>query len=373
MKLSQVDQKKLAPLLDQLTKAIEDLLLTGLTTASESTRQILSVSAQEASRIGLLRLGATLRVACEELSRYTTSDPNFSRQRFSFFLNRSWLISRGLAIALNDGNEAEFERLSWTPSSMPLADLSVVCLAVSKKVVPSAFCAFDFRLRVVDPGTNDIPTGQKLVWSAVFPMKVGQDLPAEGFLLMPQKQKFKAIELMEGKILHLKNAAMSVEKSGLGRLTMTNNTSVLQGEDFTDWNQFATDWDPLSALERLQSHAPGPLDLDIEMQEEVVLRNYKVELPIEDGNDIRHTYPIRYKNVIFRAVVSKGVDGDDLEESMKLLLYAKKPPVLFGLLHYERCRLTLQPLTLLNGREPEYLNINRRKIDPAELLKVIKF
>lgn len=373
MKLSQVDQKKLSPLLDELTKAIEDLLLTGLTTASESTRQTLNVSFQEASRLGLLRLGGTLRVTCEELSRYTKNSADFSRQRFAFFLNRAWLISRGLSIALKESDDAEFERLSWTPSSVPIHQLEVVCLGVSKKVVPNAFCAFDFRLRVLDSDSAEIQAGHKLIWSAVFPVKAESSVPAEGYLQLPQKQKFKAIDLIQGKKIKITDAAVSTERMGSGRLTMLEKTTVYKGEAFDDWQRFLGNWEPLAALERMQSQPPGPLDLDIELQEEVILADWNVELPIEDGKDVRHTYPIRYKNVIFRGVVPRGIDGDDLDESMQRLLTAKVPPPLFGLLHYERCRLTLQPLTIFGSAGPEFLNISKKNVDPAALLKILKF
>ena len=38
MKLAAADERRLATLLAELARAVEDLLLTGLTTASESTR-----------------------------------------------------------------------------------------------------------------------------------------------------------------------------------------------------------------------------------------------------------------------------------------------------------------------------------------------
>ncbi len=372
MKISQVDKQKLMPLLDELSKAIEDLLLTGLTTASDATRQTLNVSFQESSRLGLLRLGGTLRVACEELTRYTRNQTDFSRKRFSFFLNRAWLISRGLSLALKEGNDAEFERLSWTPASTPVSRLEVICLGVSKKIVANAFCAFDFRLRVLSTESGDIPVGQKLVWSSVFPIKPGSEIPAEGYLHLPQKQKFKAIDFMEGKRLTIENAAVAFEKSGSGRLTLLEKSSVKQGAKFEDWAQYIS-WDPLEALNRLQSHPPEPLDLDIELQEEIVLEDWQVELPVEDGHESQKTYPIIYKNVIFRAVVAKGADGTELDENLHKLLKAKTPPPLFGLLHYERCRLTLQPLSIFGGNGPEYLNICTKDVDLTTLLKALKF
>src|SRR5437660_12604105 len=91
------ERSKLQTVLDQLAGAVEELLLSGLTTASEATRQTLSVALQEAARFRLLRLGSTLRGTMEELGRYTKQDPLFSRRRLTFFLNRSWLLSRGLS------------------------------------------------------------------------------------------------------------------------------------------------------------------------------------------------------------------------------------------------------------------------------------
>src|SRR4051795_1552678 len=93
------DRPRLKAVLDQLSAAVEELLLSGLTTASESTRQTLSVAMQEAARFRLLRLGSSLRGAAEELGRYTRQDQAFSRRRLAFFLNRSWLLSRGLGHA----------------------------------------------------------------------------------------------------------------------------------------------------------------------------------------------------------------------------------------------------------------------------------
>src|SRR5687768_14478039 len=101
MKLADATREKLPNLLDELCRAVEELLLSGLTTASESTRQTLNVSFREASRMRLLRLGSTLRVANEELGRYTRNDPEFSPRRLTFFLNRAWLLSHGLRRAID--------------------------------------------------------------------------------------------------------------------------------------------------------------------------------------------------------------------------------------------------------------------------------
>src|SRR5947208_1393387 len=126
MKLAEADRRKLPGLLEELARSVEELLLSGLTTASEATRQALHVSFQEASRMRLLRLGSTLRVAGEELGRFTRKEPEFSRKRLSFFLTRAWLLCRGLLRALRERDEPEFERLLWVPPNEPVERVEVV-------------------------------------------------------------------------------------------------------------------------------------------------------------------------------------------------------------------------------------------------------
>src|SRR5581483_11305763 len=139
------ERPKLTLLLAQLGTAVEELFLSGLTTASDATRQTLTAAMQEAARFRLLRLGSTLRTATEELGRFTTHDPLFSRKRLIFFLSRAWLLSRGLAHALQTTDEKEYDRLTWSPTVQPVPKVEVVCLGVSKKVATGAFIAFEFR------------------------------------------------------------------------------------------------------------------------------------------------------------------------------------------------------------------------------------
>src|SRR5262249_52312065 len=150
----------------ELIAVFEDFLRTGLLTASETTRQTLNVTFQEASRLRLLRLGSTLRLANDELGKLVRNDPDFSRSRFTFFLNRAWLLARGLLRALKANDDAAFDQLLWTPPSQPLDRIEVAVLGVAKKVVPRAFVAFDFRLRLVAP-VKELPAGQRLAWSCV--------------------------------------------------------------------------------------------------------------------------------------------------------------------------------------------------------------
>jgi hypothetical protein len=349
------DRPKLRAVLDQLGAAVEELLLGGLTTASEATKQTVSVAMQEAARFRLLRLGSALRVAAEELGRFTKQDPAFSRRRLTFFLNRAWLLGRGLAHALQTDDAKEYDRLNWSPPTEPVPAVDVVCLGVVKKVT-SAAAVFDFRLR-------SVADGQRLTWSAVFPIKPGVDIPAEGYLHLPQKQKFTPNVFLDGKVIRMTNATVAVD-----RVSLTETSTVTTGDAFTDWPRFL-EWSAAPARERLSQQRPGPLDLDTELQEEVVLRDYEIAKP-EDGDEPGQTvYPIQAGSLALHAIAEGKALTKQLDDLRKV---KNNRPPLFGLMHYERCRLVFQPLTTFaNG--PEYLTISKENINKAALLKAMTF
>jgi hypothetical protein len=369
MKLAEADHKKLIPLLGELAGAVEDLLLSGLTTASEATRQTLHVAFQEASRMRLLRLGSTLRVANEELGRFTRNQPEFSRQRLAFFLNRAWLLSHGLARALRDQDEPQFERLLWVPASTTVDRLEVVTLGVVKKVITGAACTFEFRLRTVR-STNQVPAGRRLSWACVFPIKPGTDIPAEGYLHLPQKQRFKAVDFLAGKVIVIETAAVALDEFS-GRINLADSTTVTLGDPFTGWDQFGA-WDPATALARIQAHTVGPFDLEVELQEEVVLDDWQLGEAGERA-DGQVAYPVLAGSIPFEAVVSPGAEGKVLGTALDGLRKKKRRPPLFALMHYERCRLVLQPLSVFGPNGPEHLTISDEKLDRAALLKVLKW
>jgi hypothetical protein len=365
MKLAEADRRKLAPLLEALARAVEELLLGGLTTASEATRQTLGVAFQEASRLRLLRLGSALRSANEELGRFTRNDAEFSRKRLCFFLNRAWLLSHGLARALREDDEEEFQRLIWVPASEPVRRLEVVTLGVAKRVAARAFVAFEFRLRTT-------PTGGRLVWSCVFPVRPDAEVPAEGFLHLPQKQKFTAHQFLEGRTVVIENAAVAADGRGGGRISLGDDSAMSLGEPFDQWERFQS-WDPKAALERIQAHRPGPLDLEVELQEEVVLKEWEVGAPA-DGEDGRTVYPVASGGAAFDAVAPAGAEGQALRRALEALRKKRKQrPPLFGLMHYEKCRLVLQPLAAFGPDGPVQLMLSDEKIDRAALLKALKF
>lgn len=377
MKLAQVDKPKMITLLNQLSGAVEELLLSGLTTASESTKQTLSVTFQEAARAGFLRLGTSLRIANEELGRYTRNDPTFSSKRFSFFLNRSWLLSQGLLRAIKNDDQQQFERLLWAPATKPVSRLELVMVGVGKKVAVNTFCAFEFRFRTLNDFEEVGPAGTKLVWSCVFPIKAGSEIPPEGYLHLPQKQKFFPSILLEQKQINIENATMSTD-GGTARILLGQDSLVTVGEAFTEWESFLH-WDAPGARERIRASVPGPLDLDIEMQEEVVLKDWKIIEDVSTQGAANSDQSSRHLTVvsgslIFSAVMPGGADGDSLYKCMLELRDKEYRPPLYGVMHYERCKLMLQPLTIFPvDAPPVYMTISSEKIDRAVLLKAMKF
>lgn len=368
MKLAAADQALLTRQLGEAARAMEELLLSGLTTASAATRETLEVTFREASRLRLLRLSSTLRGANEEIGRFVTKQPEFSSKRMAFFLNRAWLLARGLSHAIAKQNDAEWDRLLWTPPVKPVERLKVVTLGVGKKVAKGSFCAFEFRLRRVDDA--DVPV--RLTWSCVFPLKPGLEMPPEGFLQMPQKQKFKASAFLEGRTMELTNVMLAADEWGSGRITLTDNSTVTADESFSDWSRFA-DWSAEPLCQRLRQHEPGPFDLEVELQDEITLRDWQLAARLPDERDGQFVYPVSAGALNFDAVVSAGVDGRTLDQRMTELVDKPSPSPLFGLLHFDRCRFVLQPLALLGDNGPELLTISNEKVDQAALLKTLKF
>jgi hypothetical protein len=245
-------------------------------------------------------------------------------------------------------------------------------MGVSKKFVPNSFCAFELRLRSVGTADGDMPFGQNLVWSTVFPLKPGQDIPPEAFLHLPQKQKFNVFHFLEGKRMIIENAALSQEKTGTTRVSLNEKSTVVQGDKFENWKQFAV-WNPQDCLNRLKLYEPGPMDLEVELQEEVFFDHWQLGESTDTPNMPQISYPFIYKELPLEIVVTRGAEGNSLRASLDKLSKAKQKPTIFGLMHYERCKLIVQPLSILGKDAPEYITLSKDKVDRAALLKVLKF
>lgn len=363
--------QQLPPILDELVRTFEDLLLAGLTTASKSTIERIDVSFKEVSRMRLLRLGSTMRIASEEIGRFNAGSAQFSAKRLAFFLGRTWLLATALRRAIAEGDEAAFNRMMWTPPTQRIERLKLVTLGVSKRVVPGAFAAFEFRMRAVEQAAP-VEKGEPILWSCVFPMRKDLDLPAEAFLHLPQKQKFRPSILLEKKVIEVTKAAVSRQGGFAATRLMLGDASELKaGDAFEGWQSFWT-WDTAQAAERLRQHSPTPIDLEIELQEEVFLDEWEPgeRRECEEGYD---TLDVRSRFLPFEARLERGPSGSPLNAVMGKLAEKKRRPPLFGVAHYESCRLVFQPLAALAKDGPEYLTVSPDKISQATLVKAMKF
>jgi hypothetical protein len=363
MKLADAESRKLSGQLKELNRSLELLINSGLTTASQSTRKLLEVSIQEANSLRLLRLGATLRATNDELGKFLANSSDFSRKRLCFFLTRSWLLSQGLLRAMRENDEAEFTRLLRAHSEQLVEQVQVVTVGVARKVVVGSFCSFDFRLR-------DLESGARYVWSHIRQLPHDARVPPEGYLQLPQPQRFKPIEFLEGCVIILSQVAITQDEWGLGRIRLVEKSTIQSRLPFNDWKRFATtDWN--AVLQRLQSYQPGPLDMEVDLQEEIVLHEWQIEQPFAEES--QKIYPIRSRQAVFHVAVNPGLDGAPLQAALDSLGAGVQRSPLLGLLHYERCRLMLQPLAILEPKGPNYLMLSKEKVSMAALLKGMKF
>jgi hypothetical protein len=361
-------------LLDELSRAVEDLVRTGLASATESTRAKLDASFKEASRRKLLRLGATIRYVNEEVGRFLADDGTFSIRRFSFFLHRSWMLARGIAKGIREKSDRILGSLllSGSGAPQPAASLEVVTLGVLKRTVANA-CTFDFKLRVVG-ATDRALVGRGLTFSLVFVRK--EKVPAEAYLMLPQPQKFMPKIFRDGKTVKIQGAAVLFDERGGGRLLLGPKSTLAEGGVHSGWEPLFT-FDPAAALERVRRHAPGPLDLAVEMQEEVVLSDLKLGAePIRSGDGRRDYALTAAGGLVFDAAIADGPDGEKMLARLRAGIKPskdkdKEQPLLYGLAYCEFGRMVLLPLSLLKKAGPDLITLSDEKLDKAALLKTL--
>jgi hypothetical protein len=368
MELSQ--SKPLVHLCDELLQAVEELLQAGLTTASKSTIERIDVSFKEASRMKLLRLGSTLRIANEEIARFQAGSQQFSARRLVFFLSRTWILAHGIRRAIDAGDEKAFQRLMVTPPTEVIGTVPVVTLGVGKRVVPGAFAAFEFRLRAV-AGAGPLAKGDALVWSCVFPLRKDLDLPAEAYLHLPQKQKFKPSLLLEKNVVTISECAISRQPESAPRLVLAEKSTVKAAAAYRDWPSLVQ-WDMRRSRARLGRHQPTPLDLEVELQEEIVLDDWSAG-PLRQNDDGYDTLAITAAGLPLEARLDHGPSGEPLRDRLTKIAEKSKRPPLFGTMHYESCRLMFQPLSAFTKDGIDYLTISPDKVSQAELVKAMKF
>lgn len=342
------DPKGALVLVEELARAVEDLVRTGLTSAGESTRQKLDASFKEASRRKLLRLGASLRYVNEEVGRFLRDDGSFSIRRFAFFLHRSWLLARGLEKGIRDKDNRVLAQLLLGGASppRPIQWIEVVTLGVLKRTL-SAACTFDFRLRVVASSDPDV-VGKSLVLSFVFARK--DDFAADVYLFLPQPQKFEPRVFNQGNVVRITGCALMLDERG-GRVMLGPNSKVAEGAPFRDW-QPLYGFDPATLLDRVKRASVAPLDLAVEMQEEVFVTPESLsDEPIRTSEGRRLFALQTQDGLTLDLIIADGVDGDELLPRLRNSLSGKTKPVLYGLCYYEFGRILFFPLSLMAAAE----------------------
>lgn len=354
-------------LLGEVIKAVEELSITGLTAASDSTKQTLAISFSNASKMRLLRLGATLRIATEEIGRFTNSDPMFSRKRYAFFLNRSWMLATGMARALAEKDSEQWVKLTSQTKPEPVDWVEVLALGTVKKVAPGAFCVFDFRLLVTDAKDKSI-IGRRCVWSCVFPLRGDTEISAEVHLQLKQKQGFVPSHFLKGSRMKMEKVMMMDN-----RITITEKTKVTEAAPYEDWQELPT-WDIASSLERIQNYDLNPFDLEVEMQEDVLLPEWSVGEPYENDRERVLEYPISAGPFEMTALVGLDDENKELRNRLNAMRKTRKKLPLFGVVHYEACRFVFTPLSLIKeDTGPDPINLSNKSVGAAELLKTMKF
>jgi hypothetical protein len=234
-------------------------------------------------------------------------------------------------------------------------------------------------MRAVGAG-GPVAVGTPIVWSCVFPPGK-KNIPAEAYLHLPQPQKFTPKSLLDRAVYTITECAISRGEPGGGvRLMLGPKSTVTAGKKHTDWApHLATDWGAIRA--RVAAHRVSPLELDVELQESVVLPEWQVGAP-EKRDDDKVAYPIAAGSRQFEVVTAKGAGDQELVAALEAARKAgkgkgKKPAAgrgpLFGLMHYERCKLVLQPLAIFGDDGPEYLTISNEKFSVSSLVGSLDF
>lgn len=375
MQLSTVDSiegKVLLSALIQITSSIEKLIIIGMSSASNHTIMQFDQSFKKLSSMGLMRLGSNLRLLKQEIERYVNNQDSFSSRRLSFFLNRSWLMCQGLQDALQRQELTLWHSLSSAPVRETLPQLEVVTLGLSKKLVAGVFSAFEFRLRVLDP--HHALFQKSLIFSLVFPLKEGQVIHPDAFLEFDQKQQYRPSKLLTH-VMRFNDVQISHETDQRLRLSLTANSTVEVSQPIAEVpNLFSLAYRDEALLQQtLANYKPSPFDLEIDLQAEVLLKQWHIGDARKDpGFPERHVFDISASGQDYIALVSTSDEGAALLLALQQLASQPQRAPLFALMHYELGQRVLQPLSILLESGPQHLMLGQDKTDYKTLLEQLR-
>jgi hypothetical protein len=201
--------------------------------------------------------------------------------------------------------------------------------------------------------------GRNLVFSLVFARKA--NVPAEAYLHLPQPQKFAPKIFRDKTRVVVDGAAIIADDRGGGRLILGQKSTVTPGSSFDDWaDQYS--WDPEAIAARADAHSPTPLDLAVEIQEEVVFDAWQLEKRGE-------TNLLAVPGMTMNVTIPAGEDGAELTKRLTAGAKKKKArPRLYGTVHYEFGKVVFSPLSLVSEDGPEYLTLSDEKINLSALM-----
>ena len=361
-------------LLTQTISVLEDLLLSGTTTASTATLRRLNLTLEQLAEARLLRLAAALRIVIEELKRIQGDPERFSASRYGLFVDRCWLLAGGTLRALAQNDQAALVRLTAPTRGHPLKELSVAVAGVLKRHVPGAFSAFEFRLRLLQAATlapdRVLPVGTPLVWSLVVPAAAGHQFPAEAFLSMRQKQGFSPAQLLNHKSLQFSDCSL-LDGEPL-RVQLGPDSRLLEIEAATpDWRSLLA-WDPNDWQRRIHSHRPDPLELPVELAQDVLLEDWQIDpfaaSTVPGRENSERCARLQALGCSWRVRVDQGELA--LEQALQTAASRSPQPALYASAHVELGEQVLSPLALL-GEKPEYITIGKPEFDRVALVRML--
>jgi hypothetical protein len=366
------EDRRLLGVLRELSGAIEDLTASGLSAATKVTRSKIQVSANEAAKHKLQRLSPALRYVAEEVDRFVGERTDFSATRLFFFLGRSWLLTKGMERAVLDDDAERLSELRWQRATQPtpVRELTAVTLGVHKRVVSGVSAAFDFKLRVL---SADVPNleGASLAWAFVHPYdrSVSANFSADALLHVSQPQGFRPRDFLADKAIVF-SEVMVTKDARAGRVHLTPKSKVSSGTTHRGWATVPS-WDLGRTRARLAAYSPGPLDLEIELEEEVVLDEWEIGAATAGLRPDQVGYPVRFRGLDALAIASTESEGQALRASLENLRKKKHRAPLFALAHFEDGQIILRPLSLLEDDGAEHLMISDDKVNLAELTRAV--
>jgi hypothetical protein len=201
-----------------------------------------------------------------------------------------------------------------------------------------------------------------------------KQVPAEAFLHLPQPQKFTPKLLLDPTEILVTDAAVALDEHGGGRLMLGPKSTVKPGRELATWDGLLA-WDRARVVRRLRHHPISPLDLEVELQEDVVVTDWQLGAPAANPyRPDQQVFPLTAGGLELDAICSTGRDGGELMTALRGFVKprAKRPP-LYGLMHFEMGRLVFQPLTVFGDGGPRHLMISGENIDLASLMKTLDF